>query len=157
MKSFIYVSLFILSILFFSCQRPKATTEEVEGRDLVNRWLTAINETKSVDVFGDYLATDYIWHLPSNDVYGLENVKKGFADAFSRSNDFHLRADDIIVAGGKVVVRWTISGTFKTSGKKWINSSITIDRFSGGKFLEGWEIGSDKPWVKLTPTDSVKN
>ena len=156
MKSFVYVFWVVVSILGFSCQRQKATTEEIKGRNLVKRWVTAINETRSVDVFGDYLATDYIWHLPANDVCGLVNVKKEFADAFSRSNDFHLRADDIIVGSGKVVVRWTISGMSKTSGEKWTNSSITIDRFGGGKFLEGWEIGSDKPWVELTPTESVK-
>jgi len=50
MKSFICVFWFVVSVLFLSCQRPKDTTEEIEGRDLVKRWVTAINETRSIEV-----------------------------------------------------------------------------------------------------------
>ena len=149
MKNFGFITfLVIMSLLSFSCQKSKSSQEESTGIDLVNRWITVINENRNADLFNDYLAKDYILHLPGKNVFGLDSVIKVFANAFSDAPDSKLKAENIIVAEGKVVVRWAITGTDKTTGEKWSSSSITIDRFGDSKFIEGWEIGSDLPFVK---------
>ncbi len=64
-------------------------------------------------------------------------------DAFP---DLHVTLDDIIVEGDKAAIRFTGTGTHKgelmgipATNKKATWSSVEIDRFAGGKFVESWE------------------
>jgi predicted ester cyclase len=57
-----------------------------------------------------------------------------------------LTVDDLIVEGDKAVVRYTITGTHKgafmgvpPTNKKVTIWVIEIDRFAGGKIVEGWD------------------
>lgn len=129
--------------------REKATGDRQveEGRALVQRWVEEINSSRSPDVIDKYLSLDYVWHLPGENIRGAEAVKASFARMFSNYPDFNLTAEDVIVEGNTVVVRWTIRGTHKETGKQMMQASISIDRIANGKFLEGWEVVADTSWV----------
>jgi len=133
-------------LLACSDQRP-VTPEAQENRALVERWVKELNETKSANVIDDFLSPDYVWHLPGEDVRGVEEVKRRFDQIFSTYPDFHLQADDVIATSEKVVVRWTEGGTNSSTGRQETWASISIDRVGNGRFIEGWEIGAEEGWV----------
>lgn len=46
-----------------------------------------------------------------------------------------------------VAIRWSFIKTDAETGEVRRFSSINFDYLRGGKFAEGWEVGSDKPWI----------
>jgi len=119
-------------------QKYKAQAEiETQNKALVYRWADVISTRKSVDVIDEYIFTDYIWHLAGEDIRGIEKVKESFKQSFSNCPDFRLIAEDVVAKGDKVVVRWSMQGTNKETGKKYLGVGITIDRIANGRFVEG--------------------
>ena len=77
---------------------------------------------------------------------GIEAVKAYVTMLFSAFPDFHVNLEDMLVDGDKVVMRSTISGTFKgefaglaPTGKHATWSGMGIYRIAGGKIVEAWE------------------
>ena len=118
--------------------KAQAQVEE-QNKALMLRWIEEINKRKSVDVIDDFLSPDYVWHLAGEDV-SFDGVKRTFDSVFSNYPDLNLTAEEVIVAGDKVIVRWTVRGTHKETGEKSLSANITIDRVMGDKFVEGWEL-----------------
>ena len=125
--------------------RAQAAVEE-QNKELMLRWVEEINKRKSIDLIDEFLSPDYVWHLAGKDV-SFEGVKKAFDSTFSNYPDFNLAAEDIIVAGDKVIVRWTVRGTHKETGEEFLEANISIDRVIGDKFVEGWELGERRGWM----------
>ena len=125
--------------------RAQAAVEE-QNKALMLRWVEEINKRKSVDVIDEFISPDYVWHRAGRDV-SFEGVKRAFESTFSKYPDFNLTAEDIIVAGDKVIVRWTIRSTNRETGEKFLDATISIDRVIGEKFVEGWELGEEKGWM----------
>ena len=115
-------------------------------RLLVQRWVEEINRTQGTEAMDRFMAPDYVWHLAGRNVVGREAVKEPFSDLFAANANVHLKAEDVIVGGDTVVVRWTITGVTRESGEQWERASITIDRVSQTQFLEGWELMATEPW-----------
>jgi predicted SnoaL-like aldol condensation-catalyzing enzyme len=133
-----------LSLLAMACEGgSSAATSKRDARSLVDNWVNAIN-TNGIAAIDQYLAPDYVWHLPGADVRGREAVKKIFAEQFQKCPRLKTTAEHVVTDGEWVVVRWTES----CSSDSPSTSDITIDRFGHGQFLEGWEIDSDKAWVR---------
>jgi steroid delta-isomerase-like uncharacterized protein len=73
---------------------------------------------------------------------GASFLLKAYATAFP---DFHLRIDDLVAEGDKVVVRWTFTGTqhgpladVPASGKRVdVPNGIAIYRLAAGRITEG--------------------
>jgi predicted SnoaL-like aldol condensation-catalyzing enzyme len=120
-----------------------------EAQVLVDNWVTAINSGRGLEAIDQYMASDYTWHLPGEDIRGRAGVRQFFANEFTRCPRFHMVAEEVIVQQDRVVVRWSTACDPDSPP----NGSITIDRFVRGQFAEGWEIGSDKGW--LPPSRSV--
>jgi ketosteroid isomerase-like protein len=150
MKTYISALCIIASaaaLVAASAKVQSAVPREAQVRSMVQRYVKEINRTNSPNVFDEFLAADYTWHLAGKNVVGREAVKASFARNFGRNKDVRLTADDVIVAGHTAVVRWTISGVERETGKPFEHAHITIDRVSEKQFLEGWELGSEKAWV----------
>jgi hypothetical protein len=109
----------------------------------VHQYADEINKNQNVDVLDKYIVKDYIWHLPGKTIIGLENLKKDFVS----SMPYQLIPEDIAVDGNIVVVRWSFVRTNPKTGEVTKTSGMTIDYLKDGMFAEGWEVGSDKPWV----------
>ena len=149
MRSIVVMFTLCILTLVSSCARtvvkePRA--DEIRG--LMERYVTEFNRRQSPDVMDEFLAIDYVWHLPGEDVVGREAVKRRFVDLFSQNSAVKLTAEDVIAANSTAVVRWTIAGVGRETGERWQHAGITIDRVSPKQFLEGWELGADKPWLK---------
>ena len=84
-------------------------------------------------------ANNIVWHSSSGeDIRGLKDFKKFMGEFYDAFPDNHFAIDDIFAEGDKVATRYTITGTHKVTNKKLKLWAIEIDRFVGGKFVEGW-------------------
>ena len=98
-------------------------------------------------VMDEVYATDIIYHGPfSNEVRGINDMKKNTIEVYDAFPDFHMTVDEIIVIEDGIVGRFTMTGTFKgglmgmsPTNKKMAVSVIVISRFAGGKVVEEWE------------------
>jgi steroid delta-isomerase-like uncharacterized protein len=99
-----------------------------------------------VDVLDELVADDFVEHDPmpgmSPDREGLKAMIRGLHAAFP---DFHTEVEDQIVAGDKVVERWSCTGTQEgefmglppTSRRVEIHG-MDISRLAGGRLVEHW-------------------
>lgn len=76
------------------------------------------------------------------DLDGLRVLFSEFVEAFP---DQHIVAEDVIVHGDKVVVRWTLTATHRgtffgvpPTGRKIVMTGIDIERIADGKIVEHW-------------------
>jgi predicted ester cyclase len=119
-----------------------------ESKALARRVLEEMFNKGNLDVADELLAPNYVDHDPAmpEDIHGPEGFKQyvsGYRSAFS---DLHLKFEDQIAEGDKVVTRWTGTGThdgelsgIAPTGNRVTLPGMEIVRISGGKLVEGWE------------------
>ena len=99
-------------------------------------------------VVDELVAPNFVDHnAPPGLPPGAEGQKafiKMYREAFP---DAHVTIHELLADGDKVISRWTGSGThhgtllgIPATGKKVSIEGITIDRFSGNKIVESWNI-----------------
>jgi predicted ester cyclase len=93
------------------------------------------------------LAPGHVHHVADGDLTGPESVKQFVAGLRATFPDMRTTIEDIIAAGDKVVVRFTIYGTYQgrregtiepAAGKQVRCTGIDIFRLAGGKIVERW-------------------
>jgi steroid delta-isomerase-like uncharacterized protein len=97
-------------------------------------------------VIDELYATDIVYHSSTGrDIRGIKDYKQHISEFYSAFPDLHFTIDDMVAEGDKVAVRFTGTGTNKgafmgipPTNKKITVWEIEIDRFAGGKFVEGW-------------------
>jgi steroid delta-isomerase-like uncharacterized protein len=120
-----------------------------ENARLIRKWFEEVWNQGREETVDAMCAKDVIGHGQAQhgaDIRGPEHFKqfmRGFRSAFS---DIHIEIHDTIEQGDKVVARWTTTmthtGTFldtPPTGKHVSVNGISIQRFAGGKIIEGWD------------------
>jgi steroid delta-isomerase-like uncharacterized protein len=119
-----------------------------ENKALARRFLEEAFNEGNLGVIDEIVASDYVLHDPASpeeEIRGPEGFK-GFVQMYrSAYPDTDITVEDQIAEGDAVVTRWTGRGTHQgellgvaPSGNRVEVTGITIDRFSGGKFVESW-------------------
>ena len=99
------------------------------------------------DTLDEVYTSDVVWHMPDQEVRGIEEAKQ-FADMFkSAFPDMQATVEDVVAEGDKVVTRVTLRGTHQgeveefgpPTGKQVEIEGITIHRIEDGKIVEEWE------------------
>jgi hypothetical protein len=118
-------------------------------KTLERRFLTEWNKGKAaaMTVIDELCAANMVFHHGTGeDIRGLKAFKQYFSGFFDAFPDNHITLDDIVVEGDKAVIRYTVTGTHKgefmgihPTNKKVSLPVIEIDRFAGGKVVEGWD------------------
>ena len=120
----------------------------VENKALARRVIEEMFNKGNLDVADELLAPDYVDHDPSmpEDVRGPEGFKEYVRAYRSAFSDLHIRIEDQIAEGDKVVTRWTGTGThdgdlagIAPTGLRVTLPGMEIVRISDGKLVEGWE------------------
>jgi predicted ester cyclase len=115
-----------------------------ENKDLVRRsWEAADNQ----DVLDEVYTSDAVWHLPNQDIQGVEEFKQYLTLYKTALPDLNVTVEDELVEGEKVVNRFTLRGTHQgeveefgpPTGSQMELKGITISRIEGGKIVEEWQ------------------
>ena len=67
--------------------------------------------TANTDVLDEVYAPDALWHLPEQDIHGVEAFKQYLSPYLSAFPDLNVSVEDEIAEGEKVVNRFTGRGT----------------------------------------------
>ena len=92
------------------------------------------------------MTPDFILHRVGKPPLALPKVKEAFARMFANVTNYRATAEQIIVQGDRVAVRWTIQFNDKKSGKQITIASISMDRIVDGRMAEAWEILAEAGW-----------
>jgi steroid delta-isomerase-like uncharacterized protein len=99
-------------------------------------------ETVDETVASDFVGYDPALPEPIRGIAAEKDVVSGYRHAFP---DLHIRIDDVIAEGDKVVTRWTARGTHRgdlwgiePTGKEATVTGISIDRVEDGRIVEAW-------------------
>ena len=117
-----------------------------QNKTLVRRY-RELHNTNQLDQLNEIVATDLITHnlmpgLPP----GLEGGKMAHMGGMASFPDMHVKTEDMIAEGDKVVERWTNSGSYTgapffgapPNGKKFSVGGISVYRIENGRIVEHW-------------------
>jgi steroid delta-isomerase-like uncharacterized protein len=113
-----------------------------ENKNLVRRsWAT-----DTTDVLDEVYAPDATWHLPEQDIHGVEAFKRYLSPYLNAFPDLNVTVEDEIAEADKVVNRFTGRGTHQAeteeygppTGRQIELKGMTISRIEGGKIVEEW-------------------
>jgi steroid delta-isomerase-like uncharacterized protein len=119
-----------------------------ENKALTRRVIEEMFNKGNLDVADELLAPDFVDHDPAmpEDVRGPEGFKEHVGAFRSAFSDLHVRIEDQVAEGDKVVQRWTGTGThdgdlmgIAPTGNRVEIAGMEISRISGGKVAEVWE------------------
>jgi steroid delta-isomerase-like uncharacterized protein len=114
-----------------------------ENKALARRsWETVDNP----DAIDEVYAPDVVWHVPDQDIQGIEEAKQFIGMYQTAFPDMSATVEDVIAEGEKVVTRWTIRGTHQgeieefgpPTGRQVEAQGLTLHRIEGGKIVEEW-------------------
>ena len=115
-----------------------------DGRTLAARYLTMLND-HGPDAVDGFVAVDYINHNAFV-ADGREANRAWWSTFFTAFPDIKTTMDDLVVAGDRVVGRFTYRGTHNgplysilATGKPIEMRSIDIWRTENGRFVEHWD------------------
>jgi len=120
------------------------TGNQNDQRILAERFVTMLND-HDPDAVDGFVSFDYINHNPLVDD-GREANRAFWASFFTAFPDVEATMDDLVVAGDRVVGRFTYRGThagpfynLPATGKSIEMRSIDIWRAENGEFVEHWD------------------
>jgi steroid delta-isomerase-like uncharacterized protein len=143
-----FILTLVLLGLSFGCQQQGQggiTEEEAQAwtDDVLEMW----NEA-NLDVVDKVYAQEIVRHdcgVP-DDIIGLESIKNHLGGFFNAFPDLHITVDETIVAGNKLVQRWTLTGAntgsmgdMPPTGKNVLLSGVSIVHMANGKAVEIWD------------------
>jgi steroid delta-isomerase-like uncharacterized protein len=114
-----------------------------ENKELARRSWESVDNP---DMLDEAYASDVVWHMPDQDVQGIEEAKQ-FVTMFKTAfPDMSATVEDVIAEGDKVVTRVTLRGTHQgeveefgpPTGRQVESQGLTIHRIEGGKIVEEW-------------------
>ena len=123
-------------------------TQEEENKVVVRRLVDELHNGGKVELAGEFFGKACILHFPRTPgpLQGTEAIKGFVAMIHSTFPDFHITIEDMIAEGEKVVVRGTISGTFKDAfagipptGQSATWTATGVYHVVDGKVVEVWE------------------
>ena len=121
-----------------SVRLPKGRAVGTTGQDVPDK------VEGKLERFDEFVSPDVVPHS-SPDVTNAETMKQALATIRNAFPDLRFTLDDELAIDGKVIHRWTMSGTHQgelfgipATGKGAVWTGISILRLSGGKIVEYW-------------------
>ncbi len=129
------------------CQQQAADTSATEAMAaLAERARTIWNEG-DLELIDDLVAPDFVRHVVdiSEDIVGSTGFGEAVVAFRTQFPDFQVRFDEVIVAGDRLVIRWTVTGTdtgtfgeLPPTGMSIQISGASVIHVIDGKFAEAW-------------------
>jgi steroid delta-isomerase-like uncharacterized protein len=119
--------------------------DTAENEALAHRWHMEIFQEGNLDVADRIVAPGFVFHLPGEDVHGIEGTKQLAAEWNRGFPGASINHEDAFSSGDKVAIRWTAEGTHRgkflgvaATGTKVNMHGIDIYRIQEGKIAEAW-------------------
>jgi steroid delta-isomerase-like uncharacterized protein len=118
-----------------------------ENKAIVHRFVEEVWNKGNASVADQLISGNYSHHDNATPNFGLgpESEKKRVNLYRTAFPDLQFTIEDVIAEGDTVTYRWSSRGTHRgplsgiaPTGKTVTVSGITINRFAGGKIVEGW-------------------
>ena len=113
----------------------------------MNRWMEQAINGGNLQVVEELAHPAYVYRNPTEELRGAEAIKDLFSAYRAGFPDFHVRVDDRVAAGDRMVQAFTITGTHEgefmglsATGRKIEVHGIVMSRFEDGKIVEEWEV-----------------
>ncbi len=115
-----------------------------ENKALMRRSWEALD---NLDVLDEVYTSDAVWHLPDQEIHGVEELKRFITRYKTAFPDLNVTVDDEVAEGDKAVTRFTFRGTHQgeieefgpPNGRRIGQKDITISRIEGGRIVEDWD------------------
>ena len=116
-----------------------------ENKALARRFLEKVFNEGNLDAIDELIDPNQTQHDPAmtEELRGIEGARQLVEVYRGAFPDVHITVEDQVAEGDKVVTRWTALRTrqgelmgVEPSGRQVTVRGISIDRFSGGKFVE---------------------
>ena len=119
-----------------------------ELKSFIAEYMNEVWNRHNVDAMERYYAPNYVHHDVSRpDVTTLADYKQWARDLIAGLPNLHVAADDLIAEDGKVVKRWTATGThtgtlagIAPTNKAVSFSGMSTYRIDDAKILESWYV-----------------
>lgn len=116
-----------------------------QNKQVIRRAYDEVYNKGNLATVDELIASDFVVHLPGDDVQGPEALKGYVSSLRNAFPDLEMTIDDQLADGDMVVTRWTARGThtgpfqgIPPTGKRASFTGVDIDRFAGGKAVECW-------------------
>jgi steroid delta-isomerase-like uncharacterized protein len=132
--------------LAIGCQ-PQAPPVVEQAMPPMEPYLAIWNEG-NLDLVDELYTPDFVWHVVdiADDVVGAEAFKELVTTFRTAFPDFHVTFDEVLPAGDKTVIRWTMTGTntgpfqgTPPTGQPVRLVGVAISRTVDGKTAEVWQ------------------
>jgi steroid delta-isomerase-like uncharacterized protein len=117
---------------------------------LMQRAFDEIMKRGNVDAIDQLFASDFTGHDTAGGTFGREEFREGVLAMLAAFADRQVEIADQVIAGDKVVTRWTATGVHSgafngipATGRHVRMTGINITRLAGGKVAETWEVTDD--------------
>ena len=121
-----------------------------EGNEaLAHRFHMDIFQEGNLDAADEILSPEFVWHgafSPGEDQRGPQPIKQVASAFISAFPDRRITHEDVVAAGDKVLIRWTMNGTqegefagIPPTGKQVTLTGFDLFRIEGGKIAEMWQ------------------
>ncbi len=120
-----------------------------ENKALIQRFVEEAFNKGNLDVADEVYASTFVSHDPTapEGQGSPEDIKQFVNTYLSAFPDGHTTVEASIAEGEKVAYRWTFRGTHRgelmgipPTGEQVEITGVTINRFSGGKIEEQWNL-----------------
>jgi len=119
-----------------------------ENKAIMGRVVGEVFNKGNLAIIPELIAPNYVYHgSVGMEAKGPEGFKQFVTWLRTAFPDFHMKIDDLVAEGDKVVNCYRVTGTHKgefmgiaPTGKKVTVSGIVITRWVGGKEVEAWGV-----------------
>lgn len=115
--------------------------------EVMRRFFEEVINNGNFSVLDEVVHPKYVFRTPGQELYGPEGLKGLFAAYRTAFPDLNIEIDDLIIAGDKAVISFTLTGTHEgdlmgiaATGKQVKVNGMVLSRFEDGKIVEEWEI-----------------
>jgi len=114
---------------------------------VMRRFAEEIVSNGDFSVLDELVDPTYVFRSPGQEVRGLEGLRGVIGAYRTAFPDLKMTVDDLVVAGAKAVVSFTLTGTHEgdllgipATGRKARVSGMVLSRLEHGRIVEEWEV-----------------
>ena len=117
------------------------------NEEVMRRFVEEVINNGDYSVLRDLFHPNYVYRSPDQELHGLEALKGLFTAYRTAFPDLNTEIDDLVVAGDKAVISFTLTGTHEgdlmgiaPTGEQVRVHGMVLSRFEDEKIVEEWEI-----------------